>query len=219
MKRTFFVIMLFALFAATIFASPAYAATGGTVYGTISAINIDGTYSVTSSDGTVYTVTPPVGTDPATIVVGSLVQLTLTDNLDGTFTVTSVSFNDRINGYYCSQSSDLQPAAEKFATQYEADYLYVQWMFCNDNMGLGVIKNILRASQQLGIDPALLQAARLSGLGWGQIRQQYDVANGKSTEAKANQTIKTTGKPANPGNGNGNGNGNGGNNGNGNGNN
>lgn len=202
MKNILFAILLVAMIAAAGFTQPAYAATDTTVYGTITAINLDGTYNVTTSDGTVYIVTPPVGTDPASIVVGSLVQLTVTDNLDGTFTVTAVAFNSLSNGYYCSQSTDLQPAAAKFAAQYEADYLYVQWMFCNDKLGLGVIKNILRASQELGIEPAILQAARLSGMGWGQIRHEYGVANGNSAEAKANQALRTHGKPSSPGNSN-----------------
>ena len=219
--KKFLTILLALFIAVSSTSTPAFAAdpVATTIYGTISAINTDGTITVTGSDGIAYSVILPIGTDPATLLVGSLVKLTGTIDELGLLTITTVEFNQRTDAYYCSQSTDPQPAGQKFADLYGADYLYVQWMFCNDNLGFGEIKNMLKFSMLTGIDTATLQAARLSGMGWGQIRKEYDVPkanNGaKPEKLTGNQNPN---KPANGNNGNGNGNGNNGNNGNGNGN-
>ena len=175
--------------------------TNTTVYGTISTINTDGTVSVIASDGTSYTVALPVGTDPATLKVGALVKLTGTLDATGLFTVLTVEFNQNTNGYFCSQSVLAQPAGQKFADQFGADYLSLQWMFCNDKLGWGEIRNMLRFSDKTGVDTATLQAARDQGQGWGQIFKQFLPSTGNQN-GNSDHTN------------NGNGNGNNGNNGN-----
>ena len=221
MKKLITSLFLVVLVSSLLFTTTAFALdpVPATVYGTITAINTDGTLQVTGSDGTLYTVTLPIGVDPATLTLGSLVKLDGTIDELGVFTTATVQFNQRTEGYYCSQSSDPQPAGSKFAEQYGADYLSVQWMFCNDGMGFGEIRNMLRFSLAAGVDTATLQAARESGLGWGQIFKQYDVPKGnpnKPAQASTNQGQGNHGQSSNGNHGqgnnghaNGNGNGNG----------
>lgn len=204
MKKIFFAILLIALLAATplSYNAKAAASTDGFIYGTITAINLDGTVAVTTSSGSSYNVTPAIGTDPTTLVVGSLVRLASVINPDGSISVTGLALNTRTNGYFCSQSTDLHPAGEKFAAQFEADSLYLQWMFCNDGMGWGEIKNMLRFSQLTSIDPATLQAARLAGEGWGQIRKEFNVPKSNMGQGKPEQSVGSNGNSANGNHGN-----------------
>lgn len=182
--------------------SPAFAVNlmeDSTVDGTISTVNPDGTITVINEVGNEYILTLPEGTDPASLVPGTRVELNVIVNEDGSITVVSYAIDDRQSGYYCSQSEDLHPAGNKIAIQLGLDYATVQSMFCNDYLGWGEIKNLLDASAKFGIDPAALLAARESGLGWGEIKHEYGITNGKPED-------KPTGKPENPGNSNGNGN-------------
>lgn len=208
MKKLFGIIISMVLLATMVSFQPAYALgpTDETIYGTISTVNADGTITVTSSDGIAYTVSTPVGTDPTTLVIGGLVKLTGTVDDLGIFTLGALQFNQNPNGYFCSQSLLPQPAGQKFAEQFGADYLSVQWMFCNDKLGWGEIRNMLKFSEATGVDTATLQAARDEGQGWGQIFKMFQPKQDNPN------------KPLEPGKGN-NGNGNQGNGNNGNGNN
>lgn len=178
--------------------SPTYAANlmeESTVDGTISTVNPDGTVTVIDEVGNEFILPLPEGTDPASLVPGTRVELNVIVNEDGSTTVISFAIDDRQSGYFCSQSVDLHPAGNKIAVQMGVDYSTVQSMFCNDYLGWGEIKNLLNASVKFGIDSAELLALRQSGLGWGQIKHTLDIST-------ANSKDKQTGKPENPGNGN-----------------
>lgn len=175
--------------------SPVFAADlleGTTVEGTITAVNPDGTITVIDEAGNEYTLTLPEGTDPSTIVEGTKIELEVQVNEDGTITILSFAIDDRQSGHYCSQSEDQHPAGVKLAAQMGIDYATVQSMFCNDYLGWGEIRTVLLAGNKFGLDSAELIAARESGMGWGQIKQEFGITLGKADD-------KTTGKPEDPG--------------------
>ena len=82
-KTVFGLSLILALVLMTV--SPAFAEVGVTVQGTVDSVDlVAGTFNMTATDATVYTVTPPLGFDLTTLAVGDQVEVMGdTDDLGG----------------------------------------------------------------------------------------------------------------------------------------
>ncbi len=177
-KRFFAVSLAFILVLFTVF--PAFAATDTTVTGTVLSIDtVTGTFQVGTDAGDTLTVTPPAGFDLTTLTVGDTVEvqgslegtdlnaasITLAPT-DGTGSGDAETGN---TGFYCSNPDAAQPALDKLATQYGADYAQMLDWFCNGHYGVGEIMLALKASAAGGPSAQDLLDMKAELGGWGQV--------------------------------------------------
>lgn len=203
--------------------APAYAADDVTLQGSVTAINeVSGTFTLTTEDGTVYTVTAPAGLDWTSLSVGAQVEIFGDSDELGGFAAESVTIlasseeppveEDWQNpGFYCSSTEAMQPALQRLAESHLTDYANVLAMFCGGGLGVGGVNHVLNASADNGQGADVILAMRAE-MGWGQVWKALNEPRGED-EGETEQAVEST----HPGNGHGQGNGNGQGNGHGNG--
>jgi uncharacterized protein YdeI (BOF family) len=150
--------------------------------GIVTSINSDeGTFTVRTEDGEVFTVVPPEDFDLTSLEVGDEVEVEGTLAEDGTVLATSVKIevanddddqddlDDEIN-YFCRPETEGQhPVAVAIAETYGVSEEQVLAWFCEGGFGFGQIMLALQTSQASEGDPDELLARRSAGEGWGQI--------------------------------------------------
>jgi len=143
--------------------------------GTVTSIDLDeGTFTVETEDGEVFTVVPPEDFDLESLQVDDEVEVEGTLDEDGTVLAISVKIKvaddeDEIN-YFCQPETEEQhPFAEGIAETYGVETEQVMAWFCEDGFGFGQIMLALQSSQASESDPGELLARRSAGEGWGKI--------------------------------------------------
>ncbi len=107
-------------------------------------------------------------------------------------------------GLYCDGSSEAQhPVGLKLAEQFGSDYATIMGWFCQ-GYGFGEIALAYQISQVAGVSVEEVFEKRASGMGWGQIMQEYgligkDKPKPEKGQGKPEKTPKP--KPVNPGKG------------------
>jgi hypothetical protein len=100
----------------------------------------------------------------------------------------------------CASDSD-HPHGQQLAAGFGVDYAEIMAWFCQ-GYGFGEIKLAYSISQKMEIEVEAVFALRQSGLGWGEIMQEYGL-NGsdlKPNKPNGKPEDKPNGKPENPGN-------------------
>jgi hypothetical protein len=99
-------------------------------------------------------------------------------------------------GAYCNGSAETNhPAGEKLAEVYDVTYEEVMDWFCQ-GYGFGEIALAYKISQFGGVSVDVVFEQRASGLGWGQIMQEYNMIGKGKLEKPGKPEDKPKGKPA-----------------------
>ncbi|TAK11573.1 MAG: hypothetical protein EPO32_11595 [Anaerolineae bacterium] len=228
MKRWFLLSMLLALVLAAC----------GPGFGEVTVLSVDeetGTVEVETVDGDVFTITAPPGFDLS--LVAPDMTINLSDGLEEAFEDAfeqaqdgEEEDQDNSGSAFCTDPDSQHPALSGVATDSSIAYSELLALFCEQNYGVGELRQAVRIAGESGMDFAAIIALHQEYGNWGVFHQALKIGEDAGlslTEVldlydelgnwgAVRQELDLTGKPENPGGGNGNGNGN---NGNGNGNN
>jgi len=124
---------------------------------------------------TSYTVLLPDDFDYDRIEVGDTVEVEGTLNDAGEILLGNLDVEDdeedeeegKESSSYCENLDAPHPAGASIADTYGVDYEQVMEWFCEDNLGFGEVKHLLRTSEQTETSLEEILSMRLDGMGWG----------------------------------------------------
>jgi len=180
--------MLVALIALSL-AAPVLAAPGNKVVkGEVTAINNNGTFSVTTAKGETILIKAPEGFDLSKLKTGDVVLVKGVLESDGSLAAEWIKIpgpddeakddaekpeGDKEPSAYCTgvKQGEVHPVATKLSEKYGVTADWVMGYFC-DGYSMGAIMLALKTSQLNGSDPEVTLAQRADGKGWGEIWQE-----------------------------------------------
>ncbi len=108
--------------------------------------------------------------------------------------------DDEERGIYCNQNNGedakKHPAGERLADRFEVAYAEVMKRFCG-GLGFGEIALGYKIAEAAGVDADGVFAKRSDGLGWGQIKKDYDLKGKPPAKIKDQPKKQDDNKPGN----------------------